>query len=1355
MEGTDFLAPSEDLVFQATDWRAEDLTPQQLENNPESSSEEEEDRNQLQYCINIFGKQSNGTSVSVRISNFTPYFYFMCPQDWMAYQLDAFVQHLHKRMSPTCRESFLKHHIVQRKKFRGFSNHALFKFVRVVFQSSKAMKNMMYLLLHNNRELDKMHYKSQAQRQGKKWRKTCKFVEAGNKCRQAALYGLRGASPNLAEYCYQHGHEMDDYEDVVRHENRKIIKVPGLCSSGIKIELYESNIDPMLRFMHIQNISPSGWIRISADNYQNNEPKMSTCEVDVSVPEWNHVHSQELSQISPIIVASYDIEADSSHGDFPLAKKDYKKLAINLVSQCWNLYQQCQQQIKPWLDIQLLAALIGYAFSDQSNDQNIDRIFSKEGRCPKSDTIQKVAGLVSPILKGIVEIKDRDQIVEQIADIMNRYFPPVEGDRTIQIGTVFYRYGEPNCFLKHIITLGGCEPVSGVEVESYPTEKEVLLAWTQLIQRINPDIITGYNIFGFDYKFLWERAHECYCLEQFQKLSKYRERGCKFVTQTLSSAGLGDNELHYIDMAGRVQVDLYKIAQRDYRLASYKLDSVADHFITGSILEVQHLRQLAQQDYTALTTDNVVSLRKNGYIHLGEVTVNGVEHVENGKKYQIVSIEAKQEQGELEQDGATDNGAADNRTTPQLYEVTVEGRIDLDSGKKYQWGLAKDDVGPKDIFRLQKGDDSDRAIIAKYCVQDCELCIHLLKKLEIVANNIGMANVCSVPLSFIFLRGQGVKICSLVAKQCRLDSYLIPTLDREVSGEEGRAGYEGAIVLAPKPGIYLDDPIAVLDYASLYPSSMISENLSHDSIVLTRDWLGKEGATRLGALKRPDGGVGYQFVDVTYDNYRYIPKGKSFVKLLDKKHPTVTCRFIQPKEQPDGTILTENRAVIPRILQKLLTARKETRKKIPNEPDPFKQSVLEGLQLAYKVTANSLYGALGASTSPIYFKDIAASTTATGRKLLNLARDYVEKNYEGAETVYGDTDSIFINFNPKDGEGNKLTGKEALKESIQLGLDVEKNIKPLLKIPHKLEYEKTFWPFILLSKKRYVGNKYETDPDKYKQNSMGIVLKRRDNAPIVKYIYGGVIDIIMNQCDVNKAFEFFLTSCLQLLEGKFPVEKLIITKSLKGFYKDPERIAHKVLADRIAKRDPGNKPQANDRMAYIYIERPDPARGETQLQGDKIETPQFIRDNSLKPDYLFYISNQIMKPVSQLFALALEQLPNYRDSQGARDRVAKKWREMGKEEKRVEEKVQEMRMKEIEEMVWNTAALKNRARVIQNEKNGVKEISDWFGSSEARGQAAEDREVVVPAGPSQMAAIKSSGGKDYIILKKRTKPATR
>ena len=262
------------------------------------------------------------------------------------------------------------------------------------------------------------------------------------------------------------------------------------------------------------------------------------------------------------------------------------------------------------------------------------------------------------------------------------------------------------------------------------------------------------------------------------------------------------------------------------------------------------------------------------------------------------------------------------------------------------------------------------------------------------------------------------------------------------------------------------------------------------------------------------------------------------------------------------------------------------------DSDPQFANVLDKRQLSYKILANSIYGQTGAKTSSFYEMDIAASTTAGGRMMLMYAKKMLETSYinrvfdvpghgqvkTNAEYVYGDTDSVFFTFNLMEVDGTPIRGKRALELTILLAQEAGELASSFLKGPHDLEYEKTFMPFCLLSKKRYVGMLYEEDPDKCYRKSMGIVLKRRDNAPIVKDVYGGIIDILMKDQDVNKAIKFTRECMKNIVDEKYPLEKLIITKSLRGFYKNPEQIAHKVLADRMGKRDPGNKPGAGDRI---------------------------------------------------------------------------------------------------------------------------------------------------------------------------------
>lgn len=556
-----------------------------------------------------------------------------------------------------------------------------------------------------------------------------------------------------------------------------------------------------------------------------------------------------------------------------------------------------------------------------------------------------------PDENGKVETIGRDFYVKWLHELFDQFLPEVVGDPVIQIGTTFKRYGEKELYLKHIITLHGCseftndqlvddenrdifitKPKDALEqaaklkldtplikkiqdrldkaeedgekkpnipelkelnnllylarrdrqlngdravlrVECYQTEREVLLAWRRLIKETDPDIITGYNIFGFDFKYLWDRAEVLGIIEEFRDLGRLKRYPERLIEKKLQSSGLGDNLLYYIQMTGRVLVDLLKVVQSGgYRLPIYKLDFVCNHF---------------------------------------------------------------------------------------LYK-------------------RKNDLPPQQIFILQKGSDQDRATIARYCLIDCILCNRLIDKLEIITNNIGMSRVCKVPLSYLFLRGQGVKILSLVSDITRKEGYLIQAKER--NPKQGDDWYEGAIVLDPAKGIYFESSV-VADFNSLYPSCMIAWNLSHDSYI--------EIGGKYDNLPKD------QYHDVQYDLYReeLVPGRKSTHKV---KYGVKTCRFYQP---PDGS-----KNMLPRILQRLLKARKDTRNEQKDYPKgSFEWNVKEGLQLAYKVTANSLYGQVGAKTSAINLKDIAACTTACGRGLIYQSKKFFEENYKGAQTIYGDS----------------------------------------------------------------------------------------------------------------------------------------------------------------------------------------------------------------------------------------------------------------------------------------------------------------------------------------------------------------
>ena len=178
----------------------------------------------------------------------------------------------------------------------------------------------------------------------------------------------------------------------------------------------------------------------------------------------------------------------------------------------------------------------------------------------------------------------------------------------------------------------------------------------------------------------------------------------------------------------------------------------------------------------------------------------------------------------------------------------------------------------------------------------------------------------------------------------------------------------------------------------------------------------------------------------------------------------------------------------------------------------------------------------------------------------------------------------------------------------------------------------------MFSKKRYAGFMFEENADDYVTKYMGIALKRRDNAPIVKTVYGTAMRKLLLDRDVPGATRYVQEACMDLVRGKVKLGQLTITKSLRAEYANPLQIAHKALADRMAARDPGNAPASGDRIPFVYVQPPIGSQA-AKLQGDRVESPSYIKEKGLTPDYEFYLGHQLQNPISQMFGLLLEEMP--------------------------------------------------------------------------------------------------------------------
>ena len=1065
--------------------------------------------------------------------------------------------------------------------------------------------------------------------------------------------------------------------------NRKLKKY---IFQGEALEIYESTLPPMLRYFHEYELNPSGWIEISDDEEERCEKNTTQdFEYDVEPENIKPVVGKETAV--PYKQMCWDIEASSSHGDFPLAKKGWDKLIKEIID-IWKRDEVSKDTFANKRN--LLIELLTEAINGRGN--RVSQIFLKEE--VDDDMMKKFLRRLDTKWQTMIGMIDREDIDGLCSDgkekdqwgkfkkrgITTKYpFPKVEGDVITFIGSTFQKYGDDKQYLNHIVSLGECNDIPEVdnrEIISCDDETELLMTWAKMIEKENPEMMIGYNTMGFDWKFIIERTEELGIKEEFIKiLSKNRNQNWKrMVKKKEIKIASGTHQSTFIMMEGRVQLDLYSHFRKEENLPSYKLDYVSSYFIGDGVKKI-----VCVDDKTKVFSKNLMGIKNGDYISF-EILGNSTDMYMNGKKFPVEQVDYKE------------------------GTFLIDHKMDM-SNNKLRWCLNKDDITLEEMFNANTPEK--RAKVAKYCFQDCNLLHNLMMKCDILTGFIEFSAICKIPLSFTIERGQGIKLLSFIAYKCREKNILMPDLEKE----EGGDGYEGAICLTPKTGFYPDNPIAVNDYSSLYPSCMVSENISHDSKVWTKEYnLGDELILETGEKDEEGNYVydnleGYKYVDVKFDTYKYVRKTLKGAKEKVLKGYKV-CRYIQFKNDKKG--------IMPSVLTELLAARKATKKLKAQAKDPFMKSVYDKRQLGIKVVANSLYGQCGARTSSFYDIDIAASTTATGRKLLMYAKTIIEDCYSGitvdtkygkmksdAEYIYGDTDSVFFTFNLKWAEsGDRVVGKEALDVTIELAKEAGELATKYLKVPHDLEYEKTFMPFLLLAKKKYVGMLYENDINYCKRKSMGIVLKRRDNAPCVKDSYGGVVDILMNQCNANEAVKFIKGYLNDMINEKIPMKKLVITKKLNAYYKNPKQIAHKVLADRMGDRDPGNKPAVGSRLPFVYIK----TKGKVKLQGDKIEHPEYIEKNNLKPDYEHYITNQIMKPLLQLFGLLLEQLKIFKKQKRMyKIKINGIKRQFKNDHKKCQDKISKESDKRIKKLIFD-----EYINTYRNNCAGQKTINTFF-----------------------------------------------
>jgi len=233
--------------------------------------------------------------------------------------------------------------------------------------------------------------------------------------------------------------------------------------------VYESNIDPVLRLMHRTGIQSTGWLDTGDTCVRSH---LAKTDIDLWCNDWSTLKPVERDDIAPFIVASFDIECNSSTGKFP--------------------------------------------------------------------------------------------------------DPNVPDDACFQIAVSLCKFGSDEPYEKVCLCY---KKTDGPDVISFDTEKEMLLAFKKYMNEKDIDILTGWNIFGFDLEYIYKRAAMVGCGIDFYQLGKLKDTECHLVMKKLSSSALGDNFLKLLPMSGRFVFDMFHEVKKGYKLDSYSLNNVSKLYL--------------------------------------------------------------------------------------------------------------------------------------------------------------------------------------------------------------------------------------------------------------------------------------------------------------------------------------------------------------------------------------------------------------------------------------------------------------------------------------------------------------------------------------------------------------------------------------------------------------------------------------------------------------------------------------------------------------------------------------------------------------------------------------------------------
>ena len=971
---------------------------------------------------------------------------------------------------------------------------------------------------------------------------------------------------------------------------KQLVDVPGIGWVRFIVNGASNSLSPDIKLASIQQLPFSSWIS-GQGNIVTGAFKRTSCAFEYNV-DWNKLKKHDNPESLPIVypkVLSFDIEAYSQNkGAMPKSENP---------SDCsFMIGFTISQKNQPTHKIMVTTApniLKRVYLGKELYWKRIKRAKGKMIKTTRSELAEREAFLA----------KFNIQVTQE--QLKTMFLSPLD------------KHEEQDFTPIPIPSLGNVPDPDPYEVREFNTEIDLYREFTKIVKEYDPDVIMGYNIFGWDILFMEERWKNDNggqdARTDWKSVSRFSNMKCEIESIEWGSSAYGKQIMKYIKAPGRLFLDMRFYINRTYsNLSSYRLESVCAEFLKTNKdpIKPEHIfKSWENKDPELLTlvsnyciqdTNVVVELYENRYTWfdlMETATINCVRifHLyTRGQQIKMYSqvfrycyhnmIQIQDNDMEVDED-FTYQGAIVTKPISGLYRMVLP----FDFASLYPSIIMAHNI---DFSRLV--DDSNG------------------KRIDIPDEDCGC---------FVWSEHSAC----FHAKGCEKDVERL-----KPKKKNGKATF----TCADYNVRYLKHEVAGKGVIPTLLQNLINERKSTRKIIAKNE-------EKMYALE--------EFLIGSHADRNFIKEWA--LKKAQKEKVTI--------EDPDAEVTRLQNVFInpPECIKSIVADSNNcTESAIYKQIKTFKElnGVLDKRQLALKVSANSMYGAMGARQGYLPFVVGAATVTYIGRRSILKASEVLEKDF-GGKVIYNDTDSAYTYF-----PHLIHTPPKEMHKVWSFALDVVDKIAIHFKAPMKLEFEEACYSrFLILTKKRYVGQ-IMTEEGKVldKLKISGIVLKRRDNFKGLQLVYKNLIDFILNEfehlVDIDKSLDVrqimrlpivqkmldggenmldpkqngIFRNMIMLMNRSMPLNYFLVVKSLKkDVYKGKTPPPHAVVANKMKER--GIFVPTNARIEYVVLRNTEEFVDGSQFH--KVEDLTYYKDfaSVLRIDYLDYIS-KIIKPVDEV-----------------------------------------------------------------------------------------------------------------------------